>query len=133
IASDETIHQLCVECTWNRIFAEETPLPTPTGGQRIHLVNVDKVDNCAEREYLKSVLLKPDLHTDRLEIPARSDPLEEEQDPACEDTQFALVSLKEILQKQRNFVEQDIHVFDSQDDGAVIGELKGTVEALHAL
>ncbi|XP_068871949.1 protein fantom isoform X4 [Aphelocoma coerulescens] len=72
ITSDETIQQLFVECRLNNFLAEETPLslPKPTGGQRIHynystVINVDKEDNHAEREYLKSILLKPDLPADR--------------------------------------------------------------------
>ncbi|XP_048174400.1 protein fantom isoform X3 [Corvus hawaiiensis] len=71
ITSDETIQQLFVECRLNNFLAEETPLslPKPTGGQRIHynystMINVDKEDNHAEREYLKSILLKPDLPAD---------------------------------------------------------------------
>ncbi|NXE86712.1 FTM protein, partial [Menura novaehollandiae] len=107
--SNETIQQLCVECRLNNYLAEDTPqsLPKPTGGQRIHcnsstVINVDKADNGAEKGYLKSVL-KPDLGTDRY-----IDAPEDEQDLECEDTDFALVCLKEIFQKQRNIIEQDI-------------------------
>ncbi|KAM4751965.1 protein fantom isoform 3-T6 [Cyanocitta cristata] len=140
ITSDETIQQLFVECRLNNFLAEETPLslPKPTGGQRIHynystVINVDKEDNHAEREYLKSILLKPDLPADSLKFTVVSDPPEDEQDLECEDIGFAYVSLKEIFQKQRDIIEQDIDVFDSQDAGAVIGKLTVTVEALHAL
>uniref|UniRef100_A0A8U7NC54 RPGRIP1 like n=1 Tax=Corvus moneduloides TaxID=1196302 RepID=A0A8U7NC54_CORMO len=140
ITSDETIQQLFVECRLNNFLAEETPLslPKPTGGQRIHynystVINVDKEDNHAEREYLKSILLKPDLPADSLKFTVVSDPPEDEQDLECEDIGFAYVSLKEIFQKQRDIIEQDIDVFDSQDAGSVIGKLTVTVEALHAL
>ncbi|KAM6250486.1 protein fantom isoform 3-T5 [Spheniscus humboldti] len=71
IASDETVQQLFVECRLYNFLAEETPLslPKPTSGQRIHynysnVIHVDKANNRARREYLKSMLLKPDLHTD---------------------------------------------------------------------
>lgn len=37
-----------------------------------------------------------------------SDPPEDEQDLECEDIGFAYVSLKEIFQKQRDIIEQDI-------------------------
>ncbi|NXS28507.1 FTM protein, partial [Pomatostomus ruficeps] len=97
------------------------------------VINVDKEDNHAEREYLKSILLKPDLPTDSLKFTVVSDPPEDEQDLECEDIGFAYVSLKEILQKQRDIIEQDIDVFDSQDASAVIGKLTVTVEALRAL
>ncbi|XP_064016455.1 protein fantom isoform X2 [Pogoniulus pusillus] len=140
IASDETIQQLFVECRLYNFLAEETPLslPKPTSGQRIHfnyssVIHVDMANNRARREYLKSMLLKPNLHTDSLQFTVVSDPPEDEQDLECEDIGFAYVSLREILQKQRDIIEQDIDVFDSQDDTAVIGKLKVTVEALHAL
>uniref|UniRef100_A0A8C3RFC9 RPGRIP1 like n=1 Tax=Cyanoderma ruficeps TaxID=181631 RepID=A0A8C3RFC9_9PASS len=140
ITADETIQQLFVECRLNRFIAEETPLslPKPTGGQRIHynystVINVDKEDNHAEREYLKSILLKPDLPADSLKFTVVSDPPEDEQDLECEDIGFAYVSLKEIFQKQRDIIEQDIDVFDSQDASTVIGKLTVTVEALNAL
>ncbi|XP_069649773.1 protein fantom isoform X3 [Haliaeetus albicilla] len=140
IASDETIQQLFVECRLYNFLAEETPLslPKPTSGQRIHynysnVIHVDKANNHARREYLKSMLLKPDLHTDSLRFTVVSDPPEDEQDLECEDIGFTYVSLREIFQKQRDIIEQDIDVFDSQDDSAVIGKLKVTVEALHAL
>ncbi|XP_054245589.1 protein fantom [Indicator indicator] len=140
ITSDETIQQLFVECRLYNFLAEETPLslPKPTSGQRIHfnystVIHVDMANNRARREYLKSMLLKPNLHTDSLQFTVVSDPPEDEQDLECEDIGFAYVSLREILQKQRDIIEQDIEVFDSQDDSAVIGKLKVTVEALHAL
>ncbi|KAM7101877.1 protein fantom isoform 2-T8 [Ciconia maguari] len=140
IASDETIQQLFIECRLSNFLAEETPLslPKPASGQRIHynysnVIHVDKANNHARREYLKSMLLKPDLHTDSLQFTVVSDPPEDEQDLECEDIGFTYVSLREILRKQRDIIEQDIDVFDSQDDSAVIGKLKVTVEALHAL
>uniref|UniRef100_A0A8D2N4Y8 RPGRIP1-like n=1 Tax=Zonotrichia albicollis TaxID=44394 RepID=A0A8D2N4Y8_ZONAL len=140
ITADETIQQLFVECRLNNFLAEETPLslPKPPSGQRIHYnystaINVDKEDNHAEREYLKSILLKPDLPADSLKFTVVSDPPEDEQDLECEDIGFAYVSLKEIFQKQRDIIEQDIDVFDSQDASAVIGKLTVTVEALNAL
>ncbi|KAM6324726.1 protein fantom isoform 2-T2 [Podargus strigoides] len=140
ILLDETIQQLFVECRLYNFLAEETPLslPKPTSGQRIHynysnVIHVDKANNGARREYLKSMLLKPDLHTDSLQFTVVSDPPEDEQHLECEDAGFAYVSLREIFQKQRDIIEQDIDVFDSQDDSAVIGKLKVTVEALHAL
>ncbi|KAM6409240.1 protein fantom [Rhynochetos jubatus] len=140
ITLDETIQQLFVECRLYNVIAEETPLslPKPTSGQRIHynfssVIHVDKTNNRARREYLKSMLLKPDLRTDSLRFTVVSDPPEYEQDLECEDIGFAYVSLREIFKKQRDIIEQDIDVFDAQDDSTVIGKLKVTVEALHVL
>ncbi|NXT02147.1 FTM protein, partial [Jacana jacana] len=140
VLSDETIQQLFVECRLYNLIAEETPLslPKPTRGQRIHynyssVIHVDKANNGARREYLKSMLLKPDGHTESLRFTVVSDPPEDEQDLECEDIGFAYVSLREIFQKQRDIIEQDINVVDSQDDSVVIGKLRVSVEALHAL
>ncbi|NXN39197.1 FTM protein, partial [Rhinoptilus africanus] len=140
IAIDETIQQLFVECRLPNFLVEETPLSLPksTTGHRIHynyskVIYVDKANNRARREYLKSMLLKPSLHTDSLRFTVVSDPSEREQDLECEDIGFAYVSLREIFQKQRDIIEQDIVVFDSQDESAAIGKLKVSVEALHAL
>ncbi|XP_029819630.1 protein fantom [Manacus vitellinus] len=115
VTSDETIQQLFVECRLNHFLAEETPLslPKPRAGQRIHynystVINVDKAHNGAEREYLKSILLKADPPADSLKFTVVSDPPEDEQDLECEDIGFAYVSLKEIFQKQRDIIEQDI-------------------------
>ncbi|OXB64265.1 hypothetical protein ASZ78_002980 [Callipepla squamata] len=140
ITEDETIQQLFVECRLYNFIAEETPvsLPKPTSGKRVHynysnVIHVDKANNRARREYLKSMLQKPDLNTDSLLFTVVSDPPEDEQDLECEDIGFAYVSLREIFQKGQDVIERDIDVFDSQDDSAVIGKLKVTVEALHAL
>nr|XP_047931285.1 protein fantom isoform X9 [Anser cygnoides] len=140
IAADETIQQLFVECRLYNLVVEETPvsLPKPTIGQRVHynysnVIHVDKANNRARREYLKSILQKPDLNADSLLFTVVTDPPEDEQDLECEDIGFAYVSLREIFQKERDVVEQDIDVFDAEDDSAVIGKLKVTVEALHAL
>ncbi|NXI40888.1 FTM protein, partial [Galbula dea] len=140
VVLDDTIKQLFVEFRLYNFPAEETPLslPKPTSGQRIHynygsVMHVDMANNRARREYLKSMLLEPDLHTDSLRFTVVTDPPEDEQDLECEDIGFAYVSLREIFQKQRDIIEQDIDVFDSEDESAVIGKLKVTVEALHAL
>ncbi|XP_009676592.2 protein fantom isoform X2 [Struthio camelus] len=140
IAVDDTIQQLFVECRLYNLLAEETPvsLPKPIGGQWVHynysnVIYVDKANNHARRDYLKSILQSPNLNTDSLRFTVVSDPPADEQELECEDIGFAYVSLREIFQKERDIIEQDIDVFDSQDDSAVIGKLKVTVEALHAL
>uniref|UniRef100_A0A669QRN2 RPGRIP1 like n=1 Tax=Phasianus colchicus TaxID=9054 RepID=A0A669QRN2_PHACC len=140
IVEDETIQQLFVECRFYNFTAQETPvsLPKPPSGQRVHynyssVIHVDKANNRARREHLKSILQKPDLKTDSLLFTVVSDPPEDKQDLECEDIGFAYVSLREIFEKGRDVIEQDIFVFDSQDDSAIIGKLRVTVEALHAL
>ncbi|XP_025924553.1 protein fantom isoform X4 [Apteryx rowi] len=80
IAADDTIQQLFVECRLYNFVAEETPvsLPKPTGGQWVHynysnVIYVDKANNHARREYLKSILQKPDLNTDRIVLAMLAD------------------------------------------------------------
>ncbi|NWV07264.1 FTM protein, partial [Ptilonorhynchus violaceus] len=133
ITSDEKIQQLCVECRLKNFPAEDTPLslPKPTGGQRIHC-NDSTVDFQPFLK-IKYLLFCVCVCVFTLKFTVLSDAPEDEQDPECEDTDFALVRLKEIFWKQRNIIEQDIDVFDSQDDSAVIGKLKRTAEALHVL
>uniref|UniRef100_A0A674I6Z6 Protein fantom n=1 Tax=Terrapene triunguis TaxID=2587831 RepID=A0A674I6Z6_9SAUR len=140
VAMDDTIQRLFVECRFYSFLAEETPvsLPKPKSGQWVHynysnVIHVDKVNNHARREFLKSVLQESELNTGSIRFTVVSDPPEDEQDLECEDIGFAYVSLTEIFQKEKDIIEQDIDVFDSQDDSAVIGKLKVTVEALHAL
>uniref|UniRef100_A0A8C4WP83 RPGRIP1 like n=1 Tax=Gopherus evgoodei TaxID=1825980 RepID=A0A8C4WP83_9SAUR len=140
VAMDDTIQRLFVECRFYSFLAEETPvsLPKPKSGQWVHynysnVIHVDKVNNYARREFLKSVLQESELNTGSIRFTVVSDPPEDEQDLECEDIGFAYVSLTEIFQKEKDIIEQDIDVFDSQDDSAVIGKLKVTVEALHAL
>ncbi|XP_075796394.1 protein fantom isoform X1 [Pelodiscus sinensis] len=140
VIMDETIQQLFVECRLYSFPAEETPhsLPKPKNGQWVHynycnVIHVDKVNNHARREFLKSVLQESELNAGSIRFTVVSDPPEDEQDLECEDIGFAHVSLREIFQKEKDIIEQDIDVLDSQDDSAVIGKLKVTVEALHAL
>uniref|UniRef100_A0A8C8RJJ5 RPGRIP1 like n=1 Tax=Pelusios castaneus TaxID=367368 RepID=A0A8C8RJJ5_9SAUR len=140
VAMDDTIQRLFVECKFYSFPAKETPvsLSKPKIGQWVHynyssVIHVDKVNNHARREFLKSVLQESELDTGSIRYTVVSDPPEDEQDLECEDIGFAYVSLREIFQKERDIIEQDIEVFDSQDDSAVIGKLKITVEALHAL
>ncbi|NXX88749.1 FTM protein, partial [Centropus bengalensis] len=115
VTSDETIQQLFVECRLYNLIAEETPLslPKPRCGQWIHynysnVIHVDKANNRARREYLKSMLLKPDLHPDSLRFTVVSDPPDDQQHLECEDIGFAYVSLREIFQEQRDVIEQEI-------------------------
>ncbi|CAM5096729.1 unnamed protein product [Natator depressus] len=140
VAMDDTIQRLFVECRFYSFLAEETPvsLPKPKSGQWVHynfsnVIHVDKVNNLARREFLRSVLQESELNTGSIRFTVVSDPPEDEQDLECEDIGFAYVSLREIFQKERDIIEQDIDVFDSQDDSAIIGKLKVTVEALHVL
>ncbi|XP_072202427.1 protein fantom isoform X2 [Excalfactoria chinensis] len=141
ILEDDTIQRLFVECRLFNLIAEETPvsLPKPPLGQRIHynysnVIYVDKENNRKRREYLKSIFQRPRPDcSDSLLFTVVSDPPDDEPDLECEDIGFAYVSLKEIFKYRVDIIEKDICVYDSQDNSAVIGKLRVTVEALSAL
>ncbi|KAJ6665950.1 hypothetical protein lerEdw1_000854 [Lerista edwardsae] len=140
VAADDTIQRLFVECKFSSFPADETPvsLPKPKTGQRVyynysHVIRVDQANNKARRDFLKAMLQGSEPSPGSIRFTVVSDPPEDEQDLECEDIGFAYVSLSKIFWDGRDIVEQDIDIFDSQDDKALIGKLKITVEALHAL
>ncbi|XP_044520078.1 protein fantom [Gracilinanus agilis] len=140
IAMDDTIQRLFVECRFYNFPAEETPvsLPKPKSGQWVYynysnVLYVDKETNQARRESLKSILQRPEMPNGSIRFTVVSDPPEDEQDLECEDIGISHVSLTEIFQKKKDIIEQNIDVFDAQVEDEVIGKLRITVEAFHAL
>ncbi|XP_020840844.1 protein fantom isoform X1 [Phascolarctos cinereus] len=140
VAMDDTIQRLFVECRFYNFPAEETPvsLPKPKSGQWVYynysnVLYVDKETNQARRESLKTILQRPEMPNGSIQFTVVSDPPEDEQDLECEDIGISHVSLIEIFQEKKDIIEQNIDVFDAQVDGEVIGKLRITVEALHAL
>ncbi|XP_072488328.1 protein fantom isoform X2 [Notamacropus eugenii] len=140
VTMDDTIQRLFVECRFCNFPAEETPvsLPKPQSGQWVYynysnVLRVDKETNQARRESLKTILQRPEMSNGSIRFTVVSDPPEDEQDLECEDIGISHVSLLEIFQKKKDVIEQNIDVFDAQMDGEVIGKLRVTVEALHAL
>ncbi|XP_053256073.1 protein fantom isoform X2 [Podarcis raffonei] len=140
VAMDDTIKRLFVECKFSNFPADETPvsLPKPRRGQQVyynysHVIHVDQANNKVKRDFLKAMLQGSEPSPGSIRFTVVSDPPEDEQDLECEDIGFAYVSLMEIFRKGQDVIDQDINIFDSPDGGAVIGKLKVTVEALHAL
>nr|XP_034975188.1 protein fantom isoform X1 [Zootoca vivipara]XP_034975189.1 protein fantom isoform X1 [Zootoca vivipara]XP_034975190.1 protein fantom isoform X1 [Zootoca vivipara] len=140
VAMDDTIKRLFVECKFSNFPADETPvsLPKPRRGQRVyynysHVIHVDQANNKAKHDFLKAMLRGSEPSPGSIRFTVVSDPPEDEQDLECEDIGFAYISLMEIFRKGQDVIDQDINIFDSPDGGAVIGKLKVTVEALHAL
>ncbi|XP_053126939.1 protein fantom isoform X2 [Hemicordylus capensis] len=140
IAMDDTIQRLFVECRFANFPADETPvsLPKPKIGQWVyynysHVIRVDQANNRVRRDFLRAMLQGSEPSPGSIRFTVVSDPPEDEQDLECEDIGFAYVSLCEMLLKGRDITEQDINVFDLQEERAVIGKLKITVEAVHAL
>ncbi|XP_015277767.1 PREDICTED: protein fantom [Gekko japonicus] len=140
ITADSTIQRLFVECKFSSFPADETPvsLPKPRSGQWIsynysNVIRVDEAHNKARRDFLKAVLRGSEPSPGSIRFTVVSDPPEDEQDLECEDIGLAYVSLSEMFRKGKDIIEDDIDVFDLEDDGTVIGKLKITVEALQAL
>uniref|UniRef100_A0A6J0U4U9 Protein fantom isoform X2 n=1 Tax=Pogona vitticeps TaxID=103695 RepID=A0A6J0U4U9_9SAUR len=140
IARDDTIQRLFVECKISTFPAYETPvsLPKPRIGQWVyynysHVMHVDEANNKTRRDFLKAVVQGSEPSPGSIRFTVVTDPPEDEQDLECEDIGFAYISLSDIFRKGRDMMEEDINVVSTQDDGAVIGKLRVTVEALHAL
>ncbi|XP_016076539.1 PREDICTED: protein fantom [Miniopterus natalensis] len=140
VTADDTIQRLFVECRFYSLPAEETPvsLPKPRSGQWVHynhshVIYVDKENNRAKRDILKAILQKREMPNNSIRFTVVSDPPEEEQDLECEDIGVAHVDLADLFQEGRDLVEQNIDVWDARAGGGRIGQLRVTVEALHAL
>ncbi|XP_054552847.1 protein fantom isoform X2 [Talpa occidentalis] len=140
VTKDSTIQRLFVECRFYSLPAEETPvsLPKPKSGQWVYynysnVIYVDKENNQAKRDILKAILQKQEMPNRSIRFTVVSDPPEDEQDLECEDVGIANVDLAEVFQEGRDILEQDVDVFDARADGASIGKLRITVQALHAL
>ncbi|XP_062968072.1 protein fantom [Cynocephalus volans] len=140
VSMDDTIQRLFVECRFYNLPAEETPvsLPKPKSGQWVYynysnVIYVDKENNQAKRDILKAVLQRQEMTNRSVRFTVVSDPPEDEQDLECEDVGIAHVDLADMFQEGRDIVEQNIDVFDARADGEAIGQLRVTVEALHAL
>ncbi|XP_008576482.1 PREDICTED: protein fantom isoform X2 [Galeopterus variegatus] len=140
VTTDDTIQRLFVECRFYNLPAEETPvsLPKPKSGQWVYynysnVIYVDKENNQAKRDILKAVLQRQEMTNRSVRFTVVSDPPEDEQDLECEDVGIAHVDLADMFQEGRDIVEQNIDVFDARADGEAIGQLRVTVEALHAL
>lgn len=113
-------------------------LPKPKGGQWVYynysyVIYVDKENNQAKRDILKAILRRQEMPNRSVRFTVVSDPPEDEQDLECEDVGVAHVDLADVFQEGRDIIEQSIDVLDARADGGSIGQLRVTVEALHAL
>ncbi|XP_036131731.1 protein fantom [Molossus molossus] len=140
VTADDTIQRLFVECRFYSLPAEETPvsLPKPKSGQWIYynytnVIYVDKENNQAKRDILKAILQKQEMPNKSVRFTVVSDPPEDEQDLECEDIGVASLDLAAMFREGRDLVEHNLDVWDARAGGGRIGQLRVTVEALHAL
>ncbi|XP_066205040.1 protein fantom isoform X1 [Saccopteryx leptura] len=140
VITDDTIRRLFVECRFYSLPAEETPvsLPKPRSGQWVYynystVIYVDKENNQEKRDILKAILQKQEMPNRSVCFTVVSDPPEDEQDLDCEDIGVAHVDLADLFREGRDIVEQNVDVLDARAGGGRIGQLRVTIEALHAL
>ncbi|XP_032086615.1 protein fantom isoform X2 [Thamnophis elegans] len=140
ILMDVLIQRLFIESKFSSFETTETPvaLPKPRSKQWVsynysHVIYVDQAKHEARWNYLKAVVCGSEPRHGSIRFTVVSDPPEDQQDLECEDIGFAYVSLSQIFQKRQDLMEEELDVFNSEDDGTVIGKLKVTVEALAAL
>ncbi|XP_077993112.1 protein fantom-like [Glandiceps talaboti] len=141
VMQDNKIERLYVEYRFLGVEPQEleTPfsLPKPKQNQAIYfnfkkLFHIDPDNNKLRRDYLASMLLPEDPTEGKIRFTVVSEPPEDHQSLDCEDVGYAYVDVKQILQDGKDVIEQDIDVYDADDD-AIIGTLNVTTECLAAL
>ncbi|XP_021379189.1 protein fantom-like isoform X4 [Mizuhopecten yessoensis] len=138
----DNIRQLFVAYNFLGIEPQEleTPfsLPKPKPGQQIAFnfsktFQVDIEKNYTRRQFLASMLLPDDPEQGRIRFTIVSEPPDEDMEGDCEDVGVAWVSIKTILMKRENIIEQDVEVLDVKNEKNVIGSLNLSVDCLAAL
>ncbi|XP_041965834.1 protein fantom isoform X1 [Alosa sapidissima] len=141
VAADKDITRLFVEYSILDLPSIETPLslPKPLPGQSIHynysnVIHVDVEKNQARRQALRAVLEGRTKRFESIKFTVVSDPPEEEeQEQECEDVAVAYLRIPDILERKQDMVDVPLNIVDIADSSEVVGSLKVTVEALHAL
>ncbi|XP_063053113.1 protein fantom [Engraulis encrasicolus] len=141
VASDRSIRRLFVEYSVLDLPSVETPLslPKPLPGHTIHynysnVIHVDVEKNQARRQALRAMLDGRAKHHESIRFTVVSDPPEEEeQEQECEDVGVAYLRIPDILEKQQDMMDVSLNIVDPVDSSEVVGSLKVSVEALHAL
>lgn len=118
----------------------ETPisLPKPKLGQQCTFnfsktFKVDLKHNYERRQYLASMLLPDDPDNGRIRFNVVSEPPEDDQEGDCEDVGVAFVSVIDILKNKKDVVDQNIDLYDVNDEKTVIGSMNVTVQCYAAL
>ncbi len=140
IQFDDQITKLYVEYTFLGVPREETEtpysLPKPAPNKQISFnftktFHVDFRDHYERRQYLASMLLPTDSDLGRIKFMVVSEPEEEEAD--CDDVGVAYVNIPEILEQKRDLEDENIPIYDVEDESECIGQLCVTVKCLAAL
>ncbi|XP_041375657.1 protein fantom-like [Gigantopelta aegis] len=142
VMQKEHIKQLFVEYKFLNLSPQETEtpfsLPKPQPNQQITFgfsktILVDMEKHYERRQCLASMLLPNDPERGRIRFTVVSEPPEDDQDTDCEDVGVAFVSVKDILEQGRDVKDEDVPIYDAEDENTVIGTLNLTVECLSAM
>ena len=142
VLENENIRQLFVSYNFLGILPDEleTPfsLPKPKAEQQITFnfsktFHVDMAKNYPKRQYLAGMLLPDDPDGGRIRFTVVSEPPDDDDEGECEDIGTAFVSVRDILINKHDVIDQDIPIFDANDEKVEIGSLNVTVQCLNAL
>ena len=142
LLTDDNVRMLFVEYHFLGVPLEETEtpysLPKPTIANKpisfnfTKVFHVDYENNYEKRQYLGGMLLPYDPDNGRIRFTIVSEPLDED-DEDCSDVGAAYVSIPEILKNGRDLVNQEIPIYDINNESSCIGVLGVSVECLAAL
>ncbi|KAK6185889.1 hypothetical protein SNE40_008027 [Patella caerulea] len=141
-AQNDNINRLYVGYRFLGLPADETEtpysLPKPRNGKHIQFnfsktIQVDLERNYDRRQKLAAMLLPSDPDKGRLRFEVISEPPPTDKDGECEDVGVAFVSIPDILHSKKNIKDEDLDIYDFNDEKTIIGNMKVTVECLAAL
>ncbi|KAK2187638.1 hypothetical protein NP493_159g03000 [Ridgeia piscesae] len=140
---NDAIKMLFVEYRFLGVPPEETEtpysLPKPTANKNISfnfskVFHVDFQNHYERRQYLASMLLPDDPDEGRVRFTVVSEPVDpDDRDGECEDVGVAFVSVRDILNQRKDIIEQDMPLYNVEDETTVIGNINLTVKCLSAL
>lgn len=139
---NENVKQLYVEYRFLNYPPEELetpyPLPKPKNGLPVNYhfskcFHVDYQNNYDKRQFLASMLLPNDPDEGRIRFTIVSEPEKEAQGEECEEVGVAYVRLLDILRNNKDVIDEDIIIYDVEDERTVIGSLNISIICLAAL
>ncbi|XP_036370791.1 protein fantom-like isoform X2 [Octopus sinensis] len=141
---NDRVTQLYIEYRFLNYPPEELetpyPLPKPRADQPIHFnfskcLHVDYQNNYEKRQFLASMLLPDDPDGGSIRFTVVSEPEKDAQTEECEEIGVAYVSLVDILKNKKDIVDEEIPIYDieNQRHQVPIGRLNVSVICLKAL
>ncbi|ELV14124.1 X-linked retinitis pigmentosa GTPase regulator-interacting protein 1 [Tupaia chinensis] len=141
VMSDENIERVYVEYEFYDLPLSETETPVslrkPRPGEEIHfhfskVIDLDPAEHPGRRQYLFAMLNGQDPEQGHLKFTVVSDPMDEEKNE-CQEVGYAYLELWQILESGRDILEQELDIVSPEDQAALIGRLKVSLQAAAAL